>query len=299
MKPEELEVYNAEFNRDALEVRYELPSGKWMKTKPLIPLYSTARTINYVNAREVMFVIDIDIYYLNLRRQIWKYLSKRIGELKADPLVVFSGKKGFHIIEKFIFPQPHELMYKFMEKYAYYLWKHWDLGTINLKYTNKGSKTNGVGTLDKNMFHNKCLIRGFGPRFENRKPSKYYSVPIDKNDSWETILRKSSLRETCNYYGIPEIYVEREDFEDFCKIHNSQLREPKNISVNVKGVLADPDPSHRERWEMVWYLFNEGMSEQEIIDYIMANAKWADLNYNIVKYQTAWTCRWASKLKNY
>ncbi len=299
MKPEELEVYNTEFNRDALEIRYELSSGKWMKTKPLFPPYSTARTINYISPREVMFVLDVDIYYLNLRKQIWKYLSKRVNELNTDPLVVFSGKKGFHIIEKFIFPQPHELMYKFMDKYAYYLWRHWDLGTINLKYTNKGSQITGVGALDKNMFHNKCLIRGFGPRFESGILSKYYSVPIDKNDSWETILKKSSLQETCNYYGIPEIYVDKGDFEEFCKFNNSHLKETKSVLINVQSVLSDPDPSHRERWEMVWYLFNEGMKEQEIVDYIMANAKWADLNYNIVKYQTTWTCRWVIKLQKY
>ena len=288
-----LEEINKQFCNDSKRIIFEIGPNSWSKATPddfSVKKYGVARSIESTNRKEVLFVMDIDLSF-DIKRTVWKYLQKRINELDIMPLIKFSGRKGFHIIYNFVFPiniMPES--YLFMREYAYYLWKHWDLNTIGIKFGRFSSKETSF--VDANLFHNNALIRGFCTRFNGQ-----YSVPIDINDDYDVIIKKSKLEENLSFEGIPSLYIDKSVFDDFVNKIGSKPYKSENyhIKIDEKNILDSPDPSHRERWELVVSLKEKGMTEKEILDYIVNNNKWDDFNYYKTAYQVHWTFSWAER----
>ncbi len=294
---------NQEFLKDAKDVRYELSDGTWTKYKPLYDSeYAVARTIECKNSKEILFVMDIDLYDKSMFPIVLKYLEKRLKEYKEQTGITFnfsfSGNKGFHIMAKFIFPFKHELCYKYLKDYAYYWWLKNDLKPIGIGFgeqikNNRVQNKKYTAILDTSLFHRNSLIRGFCTRFNG-----YYCVPISFDDTMETVLRKSKL-ELPLIYEMPNVYITTKDFLEYINKVGTKtqkrIKKKNNFNINVENVLADPDASHSQRWRLVANLYLNGMSAEEILNKIMSESQWSDLDFNKTKYQVFYTIEWVRR----
>jgi len=291
---------NEKFCKGADHFLYELMiNGKHVITKNPPRFFdptrqSVLRTLKFKSPGQWYLAIDIDGEgltddILNACKRVW--WGCKAGE---KPLIKDSGRKGAQLVWKVIFPKPltEDKVHDKLQVLAWNVYREHDMEDFGIGFGRPGIPKPHV---DTSMYETNRKIRGFCSRFDGS-----YSVPLAPEDNLSTALRKRRLKLELEDYEIGTIIYsdERIVYDDVPYLmYDEELGLIDEVSLDPSKVKATGrqiydrlpnylkacvmypgDLHHYRKRYLVWYMLRMLYTPEEIIEFVIDNCQWSDLN---------------------